>query len=148
MPFHFPLETVLRFRRSQERQQEILLQEANHRVTIVRQEVNRIEGSLATVISRLEFQLREGMTAAEIQFGHLTCSELIRLRKQLEKDLIAREQERAHSMKLFQQARRQREVVETLRRQKLQLHRQQENRQEQRRLDDQFLLRREFLRRS
>jgi flagellar export protein FliJ len=147
MAFHFPLETVLRFRRSQERQQELLLEEANHRVNLVRQAIDELDRYLAELTACLDRQLNSGVTAAEIQFDQLRRSLLHHRRREMEKEMAQRMHERRQCLEALQKARQQREVVDTLRRHQMQLYRQQENRQQQRRLDDLFLLRREFLRR-
>jgi flagellar export protein FliJ len=147
MGFRFSLAVLLRVRQSLERQQEILLHEASQRVAAVQREVAAVENALKDLAARNEGELKSGMSAAELHFDLLRRSVLRARGKQLQQDMAAAEKTRAGRQEEFQQARRQREAVETLRHNQLQLYLQQEKRKEQNRLDDLFLLRREFLRR-
>ncbi|HYM01212.1 MAG TPA: hypothetical protein VEZ90_19790, partial [Blastocatellia bacterium] len=87
-------------------------------------------------------------SAAELQFDVLRLSLLMERRRELEKQLVDAETLRYARNQDFQQARRQREVMDTLRRHQIEIYRQQEVRQDQRRIDDLFLLRRAYLRRG
>ena len=148
MAFHFSLEALLRFRRSLERQQELLLQEANYQVSLIRRQIADIDLLLASRAAQTRQELRQGVAAAELHFGEDCESMLRHHRKHLERQALQKEELRRERMEALKAARRGREVVETLRQQQFQVHRQDETRQEQRRLDDQFLLRRNFLPRS
>ncbi|MBZ5706042.1 MAG: flagellar FliJ family protein [Acidobacteriia bacterium] len=148
MAFRFSLQALLRFRKSVEHQQELLLQEANHQVALVRHEIESLDKRMAEIAVRGALELTSGVRAAELQFEGLCRSVLLEQRRQLEKVLAQREEIRVRHRQAFHHARRQREVVDTLRQHQLQLYRQQEKRKEQRSLDELFLLRREFLRRG
>ena len=114
----------------------------------VRREIDAV-GSLVTEMAAQEAgALKAGVSAAELHFAMLRRAVLLGRRKQLEKDLSGAEALCSARNLELQRARQQREVIETLRRTQLQLYNQQEKRQEQRRVDHLFLLRREFLRRS
>jgi flagellar FliJ protein len=148
MTFRFSLQALLRFRKSMEHQQELLLQEANHQVARVRHEIESVDQCMAEMTAREARELDSGVSAAELQFEGLCRSVLLEHRRQLEKALAEREEIRVRRSQAFHQARQQREVVDTLRQNQLQTYRQQEKRAEQRYLDELFLLRREFLRRG
>jgi flagellar export protein FliJ len=147
MAFRFRLQALLRLRQSVEHQQEILLQRANQEVLAVLRAMNEVDFRLAETRRNMMETLCSGVTAAEVQFFEL-CSGMLHLRRvELEQELKLRQAAREQQAERFQIARREREVIETLRQQQAQMYHQQENRQEQRRVDDLLLLRREFLRR-
>jgi flagellar protein FliJ len=148
MAFRFPLETLLRVRQGLERQHELRLQEANHRVAMLRQQIEDTHTEMQNISARRQPQLESGISAAELQFDVLCRSVLSERQHALEKQLVEAEALRHVRSEEFLQARRQREVIDTLRRHQLQNYQQEEARQDQRRLDDLFLLRRSYLRRS
>lgn len=138
------MEVLLRYRQGRERQQELLLLEANHQVLQVRHQIEGVNAGLANAAMHAERQLGSGWTAAELQFEMLCRSVLVERRHQLEKELARRNEARSKCLEAAIQARRQREVIETLRAHQFQLYRQEEGRREQRRLDDLFLMRRNW----
>jgi flagellar export protein FliJ len=148
MAFRFPFEVLLRVRQGLERQQELRLQEANHRIVALRRQIEDVVGEVDQIMIRRRPQLTSGISAAELQFDVLCRSVLTTRRDVLEKQLIEAEAHRFSCNADFQQARRQREVMDTLRLHQLQDYNQQQARRDQRRLDDMFLLRRAYLRRS
>jgi flagellar export protein FliJ len=148
MAFRFSLETFLRVRLSLERQHELLLQEANLRVALLRRQIAGVDSGRETNLERQRPHLESGLSAAELQFDMLCDSVLLERRGDLERQLVAAEVLRHSRNEEFQQARRQRETMDTVRRRQLEIYRQQEARQDQRRIDDLFLLRRAYLRRG
>jgi len=148
MAFRFTLEVLLRVRQGLERQHELRLQEANHRLFRLRQQIEDMHGEMENIVAQRRPQLESGVSAAELQFDFLCRTVLIERQHALEKQMAEAEAYQ-HSCRVdFQQARRQREVMDTLRLHQWQDHNQQEARQDQRRLDDLFLLRRSYLPRS
>jgi flagellar export protein FliJ len=148
MPFRFPLETLLRFRRSIERQQELRLLEAYQRVAALRQEIEELSQRKAGLAEQERRDLAEGVSGAQLHFHILLRSLLARQREALERELVRCEELRRQRHLEFQRARQQREAVTALRDSQLRAYAQLQSRSEQRRLDDLFLLRREFLRRQ
>ena len=148
MAFRFPLETLLRVRQGLERQHELRLQEANQRVAMLRQQIEDTHSEMRNISARRQPQLEIGISTAELHFDVLCQSVLTERQHALEKQLVEAESLRHLRSEEFLQARRQREVIDTLRRHQLQDYQQEEARQNQRRLDDLFLLRRSYLRRS
>jgi flagellar protein FliJ len=148
MAFRFPLEALLRLRQGLERQQELRLQEANHRVAILRQQIEDLRTEMENIEARRRLEYELAISAAELQFDLLCRSVLVTRQHFLETQLVEAEAYRQSRSKDFKQARRQREVMEMLRRHQFEDYQQQEARQEQRRLDDLFLLRRAYLQRS
>ncbi len=148
MAFRFPLEVLLRVRQGLERQQELRLQEANLRVATLRQQIEDVHSGMENIEVRRRPQLESGISAAELQFDVLCRSVLTERRHALEKQLVEADAFRHACSIDFQHARRQREVMDTLRRHQFQNYQLLEARQDQRRLDDLFLLRRAYLRRN
>jgi flagellar export protein FliJ len=147
MAFRFSLAAVLLFRQKMEHQQEMLLLESNQRVHRVRTEIENADSAMNSIAQREAQQLTSSLSAAELQFDLLCRSVLLRRLQTLEKEMAQAEQMCAAQRAVFRQARQQRETLETLKTHQLELYLQQETRQEQRSLDDMFLLRRAFLRR-
>jgi flagellar export protein FliJ len=148
MAFQFALQAVLHFRKSLEHQQELRLRAANQQVARVRHLIEQVDARRQQLHSRQTEELSSGTTAAELQFGLLCESELIRHRLVLEQELARLQQLREQQRQVFRQARRARETLEIVRDQQFRLYQKEGARREQRNLDDLFLMRREYLRRS
>jgi flagellar export protein FliJ len=148
MAFHFSLDSVLRLRRSLERQQELSLREANQQVTALQLRIDSVNAQLLERTTQGNLQLASQSSGAELQFMQLCRSTLLAQRSNLGKRLATAQAVRDSYVASFRQARQQREVLETLRQTQAQVYRQHEARQNQRRLDDLLLLRRAYLRRS
>jgi flagellar export protein FliJ len=147
MAFRFPLEALLRVRQGLERQRELLLQEANLKVAMLRQQIADTNCEMENIQARQQPHFQSGLRAAELQFDVLCRAVLMERRGELEKQQ-ARAEVLQRSRNDFQQARRQREIIDSLRRHQLEIYRQHEVRQDQRRVDDLFLLRRAYLKRG
>ena len=148
MPFHFPLQAVLHYRQSMEHQQEIRLRAANQQVARAQHLIEQMDLQRKELRSMEMEELSSGTSAAELQFGLLREAAMLRRRRELEQQLIRVQQLRDQQREIFQQARRAREMLESLRDQQLHLYKKDVSRREQRSLDDLFLMRREYLRRS
>jgi flagellar export protein FliJ len=141
MAFEFPLQSVLHFRESIERQQELRLRAANQRVARVRRVIEQLETRRQEIRSVETRQLREGTTSAELRFELQREAGLVRHRGELEKQLIGLEKARDEQREAFQQARQARRTLEALREKQLVVYRKEALRREQRNLDDLFLMR-------
>jgi flagellar FliJ protein len=148
MPFHFPLQTVLHYRQSMEHQQELRLRAANQQVARAQHLIEQVDLQTKELRSMEMEELTSGTSAAELQFGLLREAAMLRRRREFEQQLIRVQQLRDQQREIFQQARRAREMLESLRDQQLSLYKKDAARREQRSLDDLFLMRREYLRRS
>jgi flagellar export protein FliJ len=147
MPFHFSLETLLRFRQSLERQKELRVMLALRRVAETRLEIEAVDRCAAEVRSDQLEEMRRKLPAAQLHFDRLRLSVLQQRREELECLLSERQSALETLQKEYWEAHRARESVEGLRSEWLQVYRQEESRREQKRLDDLFLLRRHYLRR-
>jgi len=148
MAFQFPLDMLLRFRRSLEHQRELALGEANQRVVSTEQKIAEVDRVIVNLLSRENREMESGLTAAQLRFDVLCRNALEDSRHDLETVLEQCKELRERCRKDYQKAHQDREVVETLREQQLQIFRRNAEKQEQRQLDDMFLLRREYLRRG
>lgn len=145
MPFRFPLESVLHYRRSVEHQQEMLLRLANQHVARMRHLLEQIDRRIADGRGRQSVQLGPGMTAAELHFSLACEAALERQRELTAQDLAHLEALRARQQSVFRQARRERETFESLREREREQYERRASRREQRELDDLFLLRRAYM---
>jgi flagellar export protein FliJ len=148
MAFRFGLQSVLHFRQSVEHQQELRLRLANQQVARVQHLVDQLNARRRELYAGQARDLGMGLTAAELQFELQCDTELLRHKRELETQLAKLQQLRGHQRVIFQQARRARQTLESVRDRQLQAYRQEAERREQRDLDDLFLLRREYLRRG
>jgi flagellar export protein FliJ len=148
MPFRFSLQAALHFRQSVEHQQELRLRAANQQVARGQHGIEQIDLRRGALQAEQVRELGTGVTAAELRFGLQCEAELLRHRKELELQLVRLQQLRDHLREIFEQARRARETLESVRDRQLRLYKQEAARREQRNLDDLFLLRREYLRRG
>jgi flagellar export protein FliJ len=148
MGFTFPLQAVLHLRQSLEHQQELRLRSANQQVARVRHLIDQMDRHRQE-LQRIESkQLSAGTTAAELRFGLLCDGEILRHRRELEQQLARLQLARDQQRDIFQQARRAREMLESVLDRQLLVYQKQAARREQRKMDDLFLLRRDYLRRG
>lgn len=146
MSFRFPLETLLRFRRSLEQQEERKLELANQRVASVKRQIEALDMEAAERVGRSLRDLTAGSYASELHFD-LHCREVFAVKRtELERHLAQAEKHHDECRTSYQQARTRSEAVDTLRVQQFEDYQRDQQRRDQRRLDDQFLLRREYLR--
>jgi flagellar export protein FliJ len=148
MPFRFPLEAVFHLRQSVEHQQELRLRTANQQVARLRHLIEQLDARIWQTQGLLSRDIAAGTTAAEIRFILATEAFLHEHRHSVERELSRLEHLRDQQQRVFQQARRERETFESLHDQQLRQYQREAARSEQRRLDDLFLLRRAYLRRS
>jgi len=141
MPFRFPLEAVFHFRQSIEHQQEMLLRAANQRVARVRHLLEQLERCQRQAQLLSSAELTSGTTAAEMHLSVMNQSVLRAERVVLERELERAGNLRDQQQKAFHKARQQREMIQSLREHQFREYTRSENRREQRRLDDFFLLR-------
>jgi flagellar export protein FliJ len=141
MAFRFSLQMLLRLQKSVERQQELLLQAANARVRQANQQIQEIDAWVEAYRKRRAEGMDTGLRAAEIHFDE-RCREVLKNHRQyLADELSRREKIREDQRGAFEAARRAREVTDSLRERKMEAYRIEEQRREQRRMDDLFILR-------
>jgi len=148
MGFHFPFEALYRLRQSVEHQQELRLRAANQQVAKVRHAIEQLTEQSHRLQMESSEYLASGTTAAEIRFALHSINVLALRHHELEQLLARASSMRDQQKNLFRQARLERETLEILREQQLQQYRRTQLRRQQQRLDDLFLLRRSYLKRT
>lgn len=148
MTFQFSLDPLLRFRQSVEHQHELRLRAANQQVARVRHLIEQVDQALLQAQLLRSRHLLAGAAAAELRFELDSEEALQAKRKGIEGELSRLSKLRDQQLEVFQHARRNREITESLRNQQFREYVRNAKRAEQRRLDDLFLLRRSYLRRG
>ncbi len=144
MAFRSRLETLLKLRRSEERQQELLLLEANRIVSSLEEAIQCIEKRERSIRDQQLEELKDHLYGSQI---HLDEASLVALRghwRDLNTKLSAAVASRETRTRNFRLARRKREMVETLVSHQREEYLRQEVRNEQRNIDEVFLLRARF----
>ena len=143
MAFHFTLAVVLRYRKSLEEREELLLQELlASRGGLLRQlQQNR------DAFSRLQEAMQHGLQqeptpAVEVQFSLARLGSIQRRQESLQLQLSELEVRIAEQTERYRRQRRNREVLESLRDRQLDDYRIEQKRREQASLDELYLLRR------
>jgi flagellar export protein FliJ len=142
MAFKFPLEAVFHYRKSVEHQQELRLRTATQHVSRARHLLEQIDVRQTQMRTNRSQQLENGTTSAELYFGAMSESALGEQRQKVVVELNRLQKLRDQQFRIFQHARREREVFENLRDHQLREYKLDAARREQRDLDDLFLLRR------
>ena len=135
MAFRFPLVSLLRLWRSQQRQQELTLQRISNKVNRLRSDLSGVQKE----ISRISAEPPHGRSAGEIQFDsqllHALNSRCIEIQESLRSALAERELAVAEFRRIWQR----RETLETLQRKSQAAFMLDQARSAQRELDDWFL---------
>ncbi|MFI5090983.1 MAG: flagellar export protein FliJ [Terriglobales bacterium] len=142
MAFRFTLAPLLRLRQSIERQRTLKLQEANLQVSRAQETLAQLERSLSDSAQSDSAGLQAGRTAADLQFASLIRENLHRFRQQLQSDIRKLELLRQQALAEYDQAYRDREVLETLRARQRRAYQQEQLRRRQQELDATYLLQR------
>ena len=142
MPFQFSLQAVLHLRQGIEHQQELRLRTANQQVAKVRHLIELTDERIRMDQRQYEEALSSGTTSAELRFWGMGVESLRTQRQRMEAELKRLQTLRDQQERVFQQARRDRETIASLRDGQLLEYKQSMARREQRQADDLFLLRR------
>ncbi len=142
MPFRFPLESLLHLRKSIEHQQEMRLRAANQQVAKVRHLIQQCEEQRVHLHRDAAQQLQSGMMAAELHFENACATAIHQDQEHLERELVRLQNLRDQQQRIYQHARREREIFDNLREKQAAEYKQQTARRDQRRQDDLQLLRR------
>jgi flagellar export protein FliJ len=148
MPFEFPLAAVLHLRQSVEHQQELRLRTANQQIARVRDLMEQLDNHLRDRQLGASRALADGTTAAELRFVLDGDASLLHHRVTLEHELLRLQNVRDEQQRIYVQARRERETFESLRDHQLAEYQRDVLRRAQRQLDDTFLLRRSYMKKS
>ena len=143
MAFHFTLEAVLRFRQSLEDRELLKLQSLLARRAALLNEHEQLRQAALNLQQETNLALQQQPTpAVEIHFATARLNALERRQQPLQGQLHQLETAITEQRSLFQQQRRNREALETLRDTQWRDYRLVQQRREQARLDEMHLLRR------
>ena len=143
MAFHFTLEAVLRSRQSLEDRELLRLQSLLARRMALVNEREQLQQATLNLQQETNLALQQQPTpAVEIQFAMARLHALEQRQQLIEEQLHQLQSAIAEQRSLFQQQRRNREVLETLRDTQWRDYRLVQQRREQARLDEMHLLRR------
>ena len=141
MPFRFSLTELLRLREGIERNQEIMLTTAHQAVRKLEQEIKELHSALGSPPYDHTMIEGERNTGAELQFRVQCENELRRHCVQLQQRLVIAEQDRDIRAASYREARREREILDTLCEEEWQRYRCSQSRREQQEADDLYLSR-------
>lgn len=142
MAFHFSLQSLLRYRRSKEREREVAWQRASAEVLRIEAQVHDVDLEMARLCQCRAELLPSGMHASELQWYEFQRSAFRARRQWLEKNLQEAARQREACRQHFLLAKQQRETVEKLRDLQREAYRIESERTEQQQLDDLYLLHR------
>ena len=145
MAYHFPLDAVLRFRRSQEHSERLKLEAIVSEHARTRALLDQVTRSFCESRRRFQQNLGDAVSGAELHFEAMLGKRAIARRESLRVRLAELDQRRSAQLQQYLQARQKREILENLRNRKLEVYRAEHSRTEQQELDDLFLMRSEFL---
>ena len=142
MAFRFALSPLLRLRQSVERQRMLALQDAALQLARTQDTVAHLDRFLVESALADAASLAAGRTGAELQFAAMLREQLQQLRVRLQEEVRRLELARQQAAAAYQQAFREREVLESLRTRQHRAYQVEQARREQRRLDAAYLLQR------
>lgn len=141
MAFRFTLASVLGFRESIERREELTLTKIQLEMARVQREIEQADAELAAGQRMREESLRQPIPAAQLQSMVLAAETVAERKKNLLEALSALEQKRGEQMRAYQAAHRARQVLSDLRAQQREAWEQDQARAQQKTLDDLFAAR-------
>lgn len=142
MTFQFSLATVLRVRRILEEQEERLLQKILFEITQTREALANIDAEIAgSNVSRLE-DVFKPLVGRNLHTSYGELQELKQNKYNFEDQLQKLEQLRDQQLKIYEKARRNREMLTDMRNEKRSAYESDLARLEQKALDDNFIARR------
>lgn len=141
MGFRFSLSSVLRLRESVERQEELSLQQAEAEVNRVQREIDELANQLAKAAEQRKEALRKAVPAYRLHAIEARITATTELRDGLLNTLQAARDQRDTRMRLYQLAHRNRQTLDDLRGQEQTAWSQEQNRSDQKLLDDIFAAR-------
>jgi flagellar export protein FliJ len=140
MAFRFPLKALWRVRTIYERREGQRLEALSHHLIQAQKQLATLRQGRLEEAGSLAKSLREGMTAAELQF-QVACS-IVRLRRIDAVAQVVESVTQQHQRQLieYRQARQKREVIERLYERQLSAYRRTQARRDQQQATDLFLI--------
>jgi len=142
MAFEFSLDPILRLQSSRERMERLRLIAINAAITRVRAAMAEIDAESCRSRERLQLALAQGVMNIEVQLETISANARAEQKRVLERKLVELSRRQARQRAIYQQVKQKCEVLANLRSRRLAEYRIEESRQEQRALDEIYLLRR------
>ena len=143
MAFRFPLQALLRLRRSYERRERLRLEIITRRRLHTQQQIDELKSEILEANDRLARTLQAGMPAVELHLEVAQANARAKRQEVLAEQLAKLTQEHRAQQVAYQHAQQQRQIIENLRARLFAIYQQVQARREQQQLDDLFLIRRE-----
>jgi flagellar FliJ protein len=142
MTFQFSLATVLRVRGILEDQEERLLQKILFEIAQTREALQQTDAEIAGTDVAREEDIFKPFIGRNIHMSYGEVEELKQRKKNLEEQIEKLEDLRDKQLKIYEKARRNREMLTDMREEKLSAYESDVARNEQKTLDDNFIARR------
>jgi flagellar export protein FliJ len=143
MAFHFSLDSVLRLRQSLEDQEKQRLETLLSRQKGLLDEIERSRDADFEMRLKMQLQLIQGgLSAGEVQLQTFFLHARERHRQFLQIEVHKLQKDIAHQISAYQQERRRREVLESVRDRQLEIFQSEQQRKNQAQIDELHLLRR------
>ncbi len=140
MPFRFPLQAVLSCRESFERRERQRLQIISREVNKAQLQVERGKNERANLLSHLQRKLRQGLTAAEMQFD-LACDRArVRRIAAWHERLTKLKELQTRQIEIYRHTQQQRKIMEDLRDRQRHAYHLAQDRRTQQQMDDRYLI--------
>ena len=136
MPFQFPFASVLRFRESIEKREEVALQTIQLEIARVRRRIDELTDEMTRVWQKREKALQKAIQANRLQTMQIEINAVVEAKQKLSETLQTLKLQRDEQMKNYRTARRQRQILTDLLAQKKSAYEQEQTRREQKMLDD------------
>ena len=141
MGFRFPLASVLQFRESIEKREELALQKVQFEVARVRRRIDELTEELAKASDEREESLQRWMQACQLKDLQDEMNSAVVAKRALSETLVTLKSQRDTHMKLYQAARVNRRMLTDLLEQQRNAWEQNQLRIQQKTLDDIFVAR-------
>ena len=136
MPFRFPLASVLRYRESLEKREEAALQKAQLEVARIRRGIEELTAEIARKCHNRDQEARQSVQANRLQLLQFEIDTTMQMRTILQQKLEISIRQRDKQMKLYRKAYSDRHILTELLEQKKTIYEQEQEKQQQKRLDD------------
>ncbi len=138
MGFRFALASVLGFRESIERREELALKKIQLEMARVQHEIEQVNAELSRAQQMREEHMRTPISAAQLQAMLSGAEATAERKKTLLESLAVLEQQRAEQMTVYQAAHRARRMLSDLQAQQKEAWEQEQARRQQKTIDDIF----------
>lgn len=138
MSFRFPLDMVLRLRQIKEDEEERSLSQILFQIAEARNTLLDLHRQVEALLRRRELDIQQPLTAANLHISYGQMRALENMEKDLRDQLGKLEALRIQQMKVYEAARRDRELLSGMRKKQHEQYRYEQARREQNTMDDNF----------